>query len=192
MLDVVRHAGNNPVILGIVALGAIAGTTTVILTSLLGQARIFYVMSRDGLLPPIVARLHPRTRTPIFTTMTTGIVVAIMAAAIPLDVLLALVNIGTLSAFAIVCIGVGVLRVTQPNANRPFRAPLGMAVAILGALLCTALALFGLGGDTWLRFILWFLVGAVIYAFYGFRRSVLANATTAIASENPGPASTRP
>jgi APA family basic amino acid/polyamine antiporter len=192
MLDAVRHAGNNPVILGIVALGAIAGTTTVILTSLLGQARIFYVMSRDGLLPPIVARLHPRTRTPIFTTMTTGIVVAIMAAAIPLDVLLALVNIGTLSAFAIVCIGVGVLRVTQPNANRPFRAPLGMAVAVLGALLCAGLALFGLGGDTWLRFIVWFAVGAVIYACYGFRRSVLANATTAIASESPRPASTRP
>jgi APA family basic amino acid/polyamine antiporter len=149
-------------------------------------------MSRDGLLPPIVARIHPRTRTPVFTTMTTGVIVAIMAAAIPLDVLLALVNIGTLSAFAIVCIGVGVLRVTQPDAKRPFRAPFGMAVAVLGALLCIALALFGLGGDTWLRFLVWFLVGVVIYAFYGYRRSALAQATTAIVSENPGPATTRP
>ncbi|MGH7716016.1 MAG: amino acid permease, partial [Vulcanimicrobiaceae bacterium] len=192
MLDAVRHAGGHPAVLAIVALGAIAGTTTVILTSLLGQARIFYVMSRDGLLPPIVARLHPRTRTPVFTTMTTGIVVAIMAAAIPLDVLLALVNIGTLSAFAIVCVGVGVLRVTQPEAKRPFRAPLGMAVAVLGALLCIALALFGLGADTWLRFIVWFVIGAVIYAFYGYRRSALAQSTTAIASENPGPAPMRP
>jgi len=192
MLDAARHAGGNPIVLAVVATGAIAGTTTVILTSLLGQARIFYVMSRDGLLPPIVALIHPRTRTPVFTTMTTGIIVAIMAAAIPLDVLLALVNIGTLSAFAIVCIGVGVLRVTQPNANRPFRAPFGMAVAILGALLCIGLALFGLGGDTWLRFIVWFAVGAAIYALYGYRRSTLAHATTATVSETPGPATTRP
>jgi len=191
MLDAARHAGSNPIVLAAVAAGAIAGTTTVILTSLLGQARIFYVMSRDGLLPPLVARLHPKTRTPVFTTMTTGIVVAIMAAAIPLDILLALVNIGTLSAFAIVCIGVGVLRVTQPNANRPFRAPLGMAVAVLGAVLCIALALFGLGGDTWLRFIAWFLVGAAIYASYGYRRSTLANVIGAPASETPQRATTR-
>ena len=192
MLDAARHAGGNPLILTIVALGAIAGTTTVILTSLLGQARIFYVMSRDGLLPPVVARLNPRTRTPVFTTMTTGFIVSILAAVIPLDILLALVNIGTLSAFSIVCVGVGVLRFTQPNAARPFRTPFGVPVAILGTLLCTALALFGLGGDTWLRFIVWFLIGAGIYAAYGYRRSILAQATTGSAAENPGLASTRP
>lgn len=192
MLDAARHAGSNPLVLSVVALGAIAGTTTVMLTSLLGQARIFYVMSRDGLLPPIVARIHPRTRTPVFTTMTTGIVVAIMAAMVPLDVLLALVNIGTLSAFSIVCIGVAVLRVTQPDAPRPFRAPLGVPVAIAGALLCTALALFGLGGETWLRFIVWFLVGAGIYAAYGYRKSVLVRTTPASVSEIAELASTRP
>lgn len=192
MLDAARHAGSNPIILFVVALGAIAGTTTVMLTSLLGQARIFYVMSRDGLLPPIVARLDPRTRTPIFTTMTTGLIVSIMAAVIPLDILLALVNIGTLSAFSIVCIGVGVLRFTQPNAPRPFRSPLGIPVAVAGTVLCTALALFGLGGDTWLRFVVWFLIGAGIYAAYGYRRSVLAGSTTKPLSESPELASTRP
>ena len=174
MLDAARHAGANPVVLSVVALGAIAGTTTVMLTSLLGQTRIFYVMSRDGLLPPFVAKIDPRTRTPLITTMTTGIVVAFLAAMVPLDALLALVNIGTLSAFAIVCIGVLVLRLGQPDAARPFRAPFGIPVAILGALLCIGLALFGLGGDTWLRFVVWFAVGAGIYAFYGYRRSLLA------------------
>ena len=174
MLDAARHAGGNPVVLSLVALGAIAGTTTVMLTSLLGQSRIFYVMSRDGLLPPVVAKIDPRTRTPVITTMATGIVVAFLAAMVPLDALLALVNIGTLSAFAIVCLGVFVLRLTQPDAARPFRAPFGIPVAILGALLCTGLALFGLGGETWLRFIVWFAAGVGIYAAYGYRRSLLA------------------
>ena len=178
MLDAARHAGNNPIVLLIVTLGAIAGTTTVMLTSLLGQTRIFYVMARDGLLPPFVAKIDPRTRTPALTTMTTGIIVAFMAAAVPLDVLLALVNIGTLSAFAIVCIGVGVLRIVQPDAPRPFRAPFGITVAVLGALLCIGLALFGLGGETWLRFIVWFVAGVAIYAFYGYRKSVLGKATS--------------
>jgi len=191
MLDAARHAGSNPIVLSLVALGAIAGTTTVILTSLLGQARIFYVMSRDGLLPPIVGRINARTRTPVFTTMTTGIVVAVMAGIVPLDVLLALVNIGTLSAFSIVCIGVAVLRITQPDAPRPFRSPLGIPVGICGAVLCTGLALFGLGGETWLRFIVWFAVGVAIYAAYGYRQSVLAAATPASGEEIPVLASTR-
>ncbi|MBV8601730.1 MAG: amino acid permease [Candidatus Eremiobacteraeota bacterium] len=179
MLDAARHAGGNPILLAVVALGAIAGTTTVMLTSLLGQSRIFYVMARDGLLPPLVASIDPRTRTPVFSTMTVGIVVAFMAAIVPLDVLLALVNIGTLSAFSIVCIGVGVLRFTQPNAPRPFRSPLGIPVAVAGTILCTALALFGLGGETWLRFIVWFAVGVAIYAWYGYRHSTLATSKSA-------------
>ena len=173
MLDAARHAGGGPALLVVVALGAVAGTTTVILTSLLGQTRIFYVMSRDGLLPPIVAAINPRTRTPAITTMTTGVVVAVLAAIIPLDVLLALVNIGTLSAFAIVCIGVFVLRLLQPNAARPFRAPLGIPTALLGAALCAGLALYGLGLETWLRFIVWFAVGVAIFALYGYRHSLL-------------------
>src|SRR6185312_4645857 len=101
-------------------------------------------------LPPFVAKIDPRTRTPAISTLVTGVVVATLAAIVPLDALLALVNIGTLSAFSIVCIGVFVLRFTQPDAPRPFRAPLGLPCAAAGAVSCTALALFGLGGETWL------------------------------------------
>jgi len=173
MADAVRRAGNNPYVAGIVTAGAIAGTTTVMLTSLLGQVRIFYVMARDRMLPPFVSRIDPRTRTPLVTTVTTGVVVAVLAGIVPLDVLLSLVNIGTLSAFAIVCAGVLVLRYARPAARRPFRAPFGPLVAALGCALCLYLMIGGLSGGTWLRFIIWFFVGAVVYAFYGRRHSLL-------------------
>lgn len=173
MADAVRRAGNNPYLAGIVTAGAIAGTTTVMLTSLLGQVRIFYVMARDRMLPPFVSRIDPRTRTPLLTTLTTGVIVAVLAGIVPLDVLLSLVNIGTLSAFAIVCAGVLVLRYVNPTARRPFRAPLGPLVAVLGCALCLYLMIGGLSGGTWLRFILWFFAGAVVYMVYGRRHSLL-------------------
>jgi APA family basic amino acid/polyamine antiporter len=173
MADAVRLGGNNPVVAAILTAGAIAGTTTVMLTSLLGQVRIFYVMARDRMLPPIVSRIDPRTRTPLVTTVTTGVVVAILAGIVPLDVLLSLVNIGTLSAFGIVCAGVLVLRYVRPDAPRPFRAPFGPAVAAIGLAMCLYLMIGGLGGGTWLRFVLWFLAGAAVYAAYGYRHSLL-------------------
>ncbi len=105
MSDAVRHAGNATWLATVVAVGAIAGTTTVMLTSLLGQIRIFYVMARDRMLPPWVAAVDPRRRTPVVTTLVTGALVALLAGMVPLDILLALVNIGTLSAFTIVCVG---------------------------------------------------------------------------------------
>jgi APA family basic amino acid/polyamine antiporter len=174
MADAVQRAGNNQVISFITFVGAIAGTTTVMLTSLLGQIRIFYVMARDRMLPDSVARVNPRTRTPLAPTIITGVLVAILAGVVPIDIGINLVNIGTLSAFAIVCAGVFVLRNTKPDARRPFKAPFGKAVAAIGAVLCLYLMVGGLSGGTWLRFLIWFLVGMAVYAAYGYRHSLLA------------------
>ncbi len=135
MSDAVKHAGNAAWLNAVVFVGAFAGTTTVMLTSLLGQCRIFYVMARDRMLPPVVARVDARTNTPVITTLTTGVLVAILAGVLPLADLLALVNVGTLSAFAIVCAGVFVLRLRKPDAVRPFRAPFGLVTAALGVAL---------------------------------------------------------
>jgi APA family basic amino acid/polyamine antiporter len=172
MADAVKRAGNAPWLAAIVFAGAFAGTTTVMITSLLGQVRIFYCMARDRMLPQSVAHINARTQTPLVTTAITGVLVAILAGVIPLEALLALVNIGTLSAFAIVCVGVLVLRVRRPVAERPFHAPVIWLTAPLGALLCLYI-MTGLGAPTWIRFVGWFAVGVVIYAFYGYRHSLL-------------------
>jgi len=172
MLDAVQAATRNPVVFWIVALGGVAGNTTVMVTSLLGQIRIFYVMARDRMLPPGVAKVHPRFRTPAVMTMITGGIVAVLAAMLPLADLLDFVNIGTLSAFAIVCAGVLVLRIVQPEAHRPFRAPLVWIFTIAGSASCLFL-ITGLSLPTWLRFAVWFLIGIAIYAVYGYRKSRL-------------------
>jgi APA family basic amino acid/polyamine antiporter len=156
----------------IVALGGLAGNTTVMLTSLLGQVRIFYVMARDRMLPPGVARIHHVFRTPARMTLVTGVIVAVFAAILPLTALLQLVNIGTLVAFAIVCGGVLVLRVANPSAPRPFRAPLLPLFSIGGAASCAYL-ITGLQTATWTRYVVWFFVGMIVYAIYGFRNSRL-------------------
>ena len=167
---------HNKLFIDVVTWGGIAGNISVMLTSLLGQVRIFYVMARDRMLPPAVSRVHPRFRTPARMTMITGTIVAVLAAIVPLENLLALVNIGTLSAFTIVCVGVVVLRWTHPNAARPYKAPMGPLVGMLGAAMCLYLMVY-LGGPTWVRFVLWFIVGMVIYAAYGFRHSLLRDGT---------------
>ena len=174
MSQAVRLAGKGPLIVGFVTLGAIAGNISVMLTSLLGQSRIFYVMARDRLLPEAVARVHPRFRTPVRMTLITGVIVAFLALIVPLEKLLELVNIGTLSAFAIVCLGVGVLRLVAPKAARPFRAPFGIPVAALGFGMSLYL-MSGLAVPTWIRFAVWFIVGVAIYAAYGYRKSLLAS-----------------
>jgi APA family basic amino acid/polyamine antiporter len=176
MLDAVQAASRNPVVFWIVALGGVAGNTTVMLTSLLGQIRIFYVMSRDRMLPPSVAKIHPRFRTPATMTFITGGIVAVLAAMLPLSDLLDFVNIGTLSAFAIVCVGVLVLRIVQPHAERPFRAPLVWVFTIAGAASCLYL-ITGLSLPTWIRFGVWFAIGIAIYAVYGYRKSHLRTMT---------------
>jgi APA family basic amino acid/polyamine antiporter len=172
MLDAVGAAHGSRLVYWIVALGGIAGNTTVMVTSLLGQIRIFYVMARDRMLPPGVARVHPVFRTPARMTMITGAIVAVLAAALPLTDLLNFVNIGTLSAFGIVCLGVLMLRVLDPKAHRPFRAPLAPIFTVLGAASCFYL-ISGLSVRTWERFAIWFFIGLLVYALYGYRRSRL-------------------
>jgi basic amino acid/polyamine antiporter, APA family len=152
--------------------GVIAGMTSVILTSLLGQPRILLSMADDGLLPPLISRCHPRFKTPHVATVFTGIGAALIAAVFPLDVLADLISIGILLAFAVVCVGVLVLRRTRPDAYRPFRVPWAPVTCTLGALVCLGMTL-ALSNETWIRLVVWTILGMSIYAFYGFRHSRL-------------------
>ncbi|MFY9719522.1 MAG: amino acid permease [Candidatus Cybelea sp.] len=172
MLDALGSVSRSHTLYWIVAIGGLAGNATVMLTSLLGQVRIFYVMARDRMLPPGVARIHHVFRTPARMTLITGLIVAVFAAVLPLTDLLTLVNIGTLAAFAIVCAGVLVLRILNPTAARPFKAPLLPLFSIAGAAACLYL-ITGLQVATWARYGIWFAVGILIYALYGFRNSRL-------------------
>jgi APA family basic amino acid/polyamine antiporter len=156
----------------LVKIGAIAGMTSVILTSLLGQPRILLAMADDGLLPPSMSRCHPRYKTPHVSTVITGVGAALIAGVFPLDVLAELISIGILLAFAVVCIGVLVLRRTRPDAPRPFRVPWAPFTCILGALVCLGTTLT-LGWPTWIRLAIWTVIGMSIYAFYGYRHSRL-------------------
>ena len=150
----------------IVKLGAIMGLTSTMLVMLLGQPRIFYSMSRDGLLPPLLGKIHPRFRTPYVTTAITGVVVALVAGLFPIAVLTQLTAMGTLLAFVMVCMGVLVLRKREPHLNRPFKTPGMPWVPIAGALICFA-QMVGLPGETWARLVIWLVIGLAIYFWYG-------------------------
>ena len=154
----------------VVKIGAIAGLSSVILVMLLGQPRIFYSMSKDGLLPPVFSAVHPKFRTPWLASAVTGALAMAFAGLLPIGLLGELVSIGTLLAFAIVCAGVLVLRYTDPDRPRPFRTPLVPIVPILGILACFYLML-GLPVDTWARLIIWMALGLAIYFLYGRRHS---------------------
>lgn len=156
----------------IVEIGAIAGLSSVILVMLMGQPRIFYTMSRDGLLPELFSRVHPKFRTPHISTVIVGAIAATLAGLLPIGVLGDLVSMGTLLAFATVSVGVLVLRYTRPDLPRPFRVPWAPVVCVLGALCC--LILFGMAfRDNWQWMSAWIVLGMLIYFGYGYRRSRL-------------------
>jgi amino acid transporter len=173
---------------GLIAAGALAGMTSVILITLLSQARIFLAMARDGLLPPSVfGAVHPRFRTPHRSTMLTGGLLCILTAVAPMDWLFEMVNIGTLLAFAIVCGSVLLLRVRRPEAYRPFRCPAVFLVAPLGIAVNLMMMLF-LPVATWLRLVGWLVLGLLIYFFYGMRHSALGRELRAGLEEPEPPA----
>jgi len=157
----------------LIKLGAIAGLSSVILVMLLGQSRVFYSMSRDGLLPQFVNKVHPKFQTPYLTSIVTGIGVAFFAAILPIRDAASLVSIGTLLAFVIVAIGVMVLRVREPNLPRAFKTPAVFIVAPLGAL-SAAWLMKSLPWVTWERLIIWFVIGMVFYFTFGINNSRLA------------------
>src|SRR5579884_228160 len=171
---------------GIISLGAIAGMTSVLLISFLGQVRIFLAMARDGLLPPrIFAMVHPRFKTPHRSTMLVGVAIALTAALTPIRQLEKMVNIGTLMAFVIVCAAVMVLRLRHPNVERPFRTPMLFVFGPLGILVNLTMMLF-LPWVTWCAALVWMAAGLVIYFGYGWRHSYigkqLSGAIPALAS----------
>jgi basic amino acid/polyamine antiporter, APA family len=156
----------------IISFGALVAISSVVLTILYGQTRIMFAMCRDGLMPRRFAYVHPNTRTPVIITATFGILIALVAAFIPLTEIVKLVNIGTLFAFVVVNIGVIILRRTRPDLKRGFRVPFVPVFPIIGVLLCAYL-MFDLERDTWIRFLVWLAIGFAIYFFYGRRHSRL-------------------
>ena len=150
----------------LVKLGAICGLTSTMVVMLLGQSRVFFSMSRDGLLPQWASAIHTKFRTPYVSSIFVGIFVAIFASVIPIAILGELVSIGTLLAFVIVCAGVWVIRRTDPQLPRPFKTPWVPFVPIMGMAI-SLLMMVGLPGDTWLRLIIWLILGMVLYFGYG-------------------------
>ncbi|MFI5234251.1 MAG: amino acid permease [Gemmatimonadales bacterium] len=161
---------------GLIKLGAIAGLSSVILVMLLGQSRVFFTMSKDGLLPPFVGKVHPRFHTPWITSIVTGVGVAIFSAILTVREAGSLVSIGTLLAFVIVSVGILVLRVREPNLPRPFKAPIIWFTAPMGAL-SAAYLMISLERRTWERLIIWFVLGMVVYFLYSRSHSKLRGRT---------------
>lgn len=168
----------------LVSVGAICGITSVLIVLLFGQTRIFFAMSRDGLLPGLFRELHPVFRTPFKVTLLVGTVTALIASLLPLQTIAELVNIGTLAAFIIVSLGVIVLRRTRPDLPRPFRCPFVPAVPILCIISCGVLIVL-LPAVTHLRFVIWLILGLAIYVFYGSKHSRINEETNSLECLKP-------
>lgn len=165
----------------IISIGAIAGLTTVLLAVLFGQSRIFFSMSRDGLLPPFFSKVHPTFRTPYLSSLIVGVLVALLAGFTPIDVVAELTNIGTLAAFVLVSLSVIWLRRTQPELHRAFRTPFVPALPIAAAIASVVLIL-SLPPVTWLRFVIWLIIGFAVYFLYGRHHSELRNYNSGVAA----------
>jgi basic amino acid/polyamine antiporter, APA family len=157
-----------------IVVAILAGYASVILVMLLGQSRVFFSMSKDGLLPPVFHRVHPKYRTPAKSNMVFMLLVSLFAAFIPARVVGEMTSIGTLFAFILVCIGVWVLRVKQPDVPRAFKTPLVPLIPILGIVTCLFMMVF-LPLDTWIRLIVWMIIGFDVYMFYGIRHSKMSD-----------------
>jgi APA family basic amino acid/polyamine antiporter len=157
----------------IVAFGSVVAHTAVLLVFQLGQPRIFFSMARDGMLPPVFARVHPKFKTPHVTTILTGVVVGLFAAVMSIDEMVDLTNIGTLFAFTLVCIGITILRYKDPNRHRPFKVPFGAwLLPMMGAVSCLFL-MYYLPPTSWWRFVAWLALGLSVYFAYGYARSTI-------------------
>lgn len=161
----------------VIAFGSIAAQLAVLLVLQLGQSRIFFSMSRDGLLPAVFSKVHTRFKTPYVATIIIGIIIASVAALSNIEEMVDLTNIGTLFAFVLVCFGIIILRVKEPHRQRTFKVPLNPLVPLLGVASCIFL-MTGLPGITWIRFIAWLMIGLVVYFFYGLQHSLLHKTDT--------------
>ncbi|MCD8741829.1 amino acid permease [Mucilaginibacter roseus] len=169
-----------------IILAILAGYTSVILVMLMGQSRIFYTMSKDGLIPQVFGQVHKKFQTPYKSNLLFAVFVSLFAAFVPVHVVGEMVSIGTLFAFVLVCVGVMVMRKSDPNTPRPFRTPWVPFVPIAGILICISM-MVSLPGDTWLRLAIWMLLGLIIYAVYGKKHSLIRNGKVSIPNDPPNP-----
>jgi APA family basic amino acid/polyamine antiporter len=168
-----RYVEMRPWMVAVVALGSVVAQTAVLLVFQLGQPRIFFSMARDGLLPQVFAKVHPRFQTPHVSTILTGVIVAVASGFANIDEMVDLTNIGTLFAFVLVCIGIIILRYRDPGRVRSFKVPGGpIAVPLIGLLSCIGLMIY-LPPSSWMRFVGWLAAGLVVYFLYGYRHSRL-------------------
>jgi APA family basic amino acid/polyamine antiporter len=157
----------------LISIGAIAGLTSVLLMSLMGQPRIFYAMAKDGLFPKVATRIHPKYKTPHITTAITGVCCAICAGVLPIDILGELTSIGTLFAFFLVSLGVMILRIQRPDLPRKFKVPLGNFIVPILGMVFSGVLVGTATTATILRLLVWMLIGCVLYFCYGYHNSVL-------------------